>query len=220
VVGTRSILRASHELCGRDPELERIGRELKEGQRYSVLKLWLDRDTPRSRTLPVFVITERERVLDAITFYHHVTKDAARWVEQNPGHSVIELHCYAVPEDLTEEEVREAFMAELHHFFPELEGAGIVHEAFQIRRDFPAFHVGQYAGRPTHRSGIPGLYFAGDWVKLPIPAMLMEAACTSGVLVANDILGEEGLRSHPVYAVPSKGALAGLPRKPDAMARP
>ena len=50
---------------------------------------------------------------------------------------------------------------------------------------------------------------APDWVALPVPAMLMEAACTSGVLSANGILESEGLCQEPVYTVPPRGLLAG-----------
>ena len=56
---------------------------------------------------------------------------------------------------------------------------------------------------------IPGLFLAGDWVKLPIPAMLMEAACSSGLMASNGILHSEGLAEDPVYTVPVRGLLAG-----------
>ena len=49
---------------------------------------------------------------------------------------------------------------------------------------------------------------AGDWVALPCPAMLMEAACTSGLLAANLLLRRQGLREEPVESVPRRGLLA------------
>jgi hypothetical protein len=45
-------------------------------------------------------------------------------------------------------------------------------------------------------------------VKLPVPAMLMEAATTSAMFAANDIFKEENLREEPVLTVPLKGIFA------------
>ena len=75
-----------------------------------------------------------------------------------------------------------------------------------------AFHTGLFANRPEVDNGVEGLYLAGDWVKLPYPAMLMEAACMSGLLSANAILRRHGLREEPVYTVPLRGLLAQRPR--------
>ena len=82
-------------------------------------------------------------------------------------------------------------------------------------RDFPAFHTGMYKSRPGYRTGARGLYLAGDWVKLPIPAMLMEAAFTSGTMCANAILRELGLPEAPLHTVPREGILTGVPSLPD-----
>jgi hypothetical protein len=38
--------------------------------------------------------------------------------------------------------------------------------------------------------------------------MLMEAACTSGLLAANAVLRRDGLREEPVESVPLRGLLA------------
>jgi isorenieratene synthase len=63
-------------------------------------------------------------------------------------------------------------------------------------------------------TGVPGLYCAGDWVKLPFPAMLLECACASGLWAANGLLREAGLREEPVRSVPLKGLMAGMPHPP------
>jgi isorenieratene synthase len=85
---------------------------------------------------------------------------------------------------------------------------------FQVKRDFTAFHVGLYAQRPTVETDTPGFACAGDWVKLPFPAMLLECACASGLWAANVFLREEGLREEAVVSVPLKGVMAGLPQPP------
>ena len=207
VVGTRAVLESAEGLEGIDPRLLK----LRPGQRYAVLRLWLDLSA--RTTLPVFVITDRHRLLDAITFCDRTEAESAAWVRRNGG-SVVELHCYAVPDDLAEEEVRTVLVAELSKFLPELEKARVLHDHFQLRRDFPASHVGMNEQRPGTDTGIDGLFCAGDWVKLPFPAMLMEAAFSSGLVAANKILAGDGLREEPIESVPLRGLLAGIPQSP------
>ncbi len=179
---------------------------LKPSQRYAVLRLWLDRDTDRD--LPFFLFTDRLKLLDSICFYHRLEQTSRCWAETHHG-AVLELHSYAVPDGVaTEAEVRDGLLEELFTYLPELKGARLLHEYLQVRDDFTAFHVGLAARRPGYKTGIPGLYLAADWVKLPTPAMLMEAACTSALLAANDIMRREGLREEPLYTVPLKGLLA------------
>ncbi|MDQ3264369.1 MAG: FAD-dependent oxidoreductase [Myxococcota bacterium] len=207
VAGTRKVLEAARGLEALDPRL----RGLVPGQRYAVLRLWLDKQ-PRAG-LPVFVITDRVQVLDAIAFYDRTETESAAWVEKNGG-AVVELHCYAVPDAMSEARVRELLLEELRSFLPELKDATLRHEWYELRQDFTAFHVGMHSQRPGTESGVPGLYCAGDWVKLPFPAMLMEAAFSSGLVAANKILATDGLQEEPVESVPLRGLLAGVPRSP------
>jgi isorenieratene synthase len=144
--------------------------------------------------------------------YHRITSQAAAWATEHRG-SVIELHCYALPDDVAEDTVSTMLREELGMFFPELHGATVVHEHLQVNADFTAFHVGMAADRPATITEVDRLVLAGDWVKTPLPAMLMEAAYSSGLMAANQILTTAGLREHPVYTVPRKGLLAGLGAK-------
>jgi isorenieratene synthase len=105
-------------------------------------------------------------------------------------------------------EVRQHLLREFEIYFPEVKGYQIKYEHFQFRDDFTAFHTGLYEARPGYKTGIPNLYLAGDWVKLPVPAMLMEAATTSGLFAANEIMNNENLREEPVLTVPLKGIFA------------
>jgi isorenieratene synthase len=181
------------------------------GQRYAVWRIWVDRDLRPE--LPVFVITEKIQVLDSVTAFHRFERSTQVDV-LGRNQAVLELHSYAVPDDLTDEQVRPALLADLLHYFPELRGMTIRHESFQLRRDFTAFHVGQFAQRPGTHVGVPGFYCAGDWVKLPFPAMLLEAACASGLAAANAVLELDGLRQEPIYSVPLRGLMAGVPAPP------
>ena len=86
--------------------------------------------------------------------------------------------------------------------------AQIRYEHLQVRDDFTAFHTNLFKDRAAHSTGIEGLYLAGDWVKLPVPAMLMEASATSAIYAVNEILRNERLQEEPVYSVPLKGIFA------------
>jgi isorenieratene synthase len=181
---------------------------LRPGQRYASLRLWVDRDAHHHT--PPFVITDRVRVLDAVAFYHRIEREARDYVRRKGG-AVIELHCYAVPDDMGEAELRRELERELLVFFPELEGMRVRHESGYVQRNFTAFHVGRAAGRPGTRAGVSRLFLAGDWVRLPFPAMLMEAAFTSGLMAANAVFEAEGLRQEPIDTVPPRGLFARRP---------
>ncbi|MGF1509674.1 MAG: FAD-dependent oxidoreductase [Myxococcota bacterium] len=201
------------DVAAAGPLLEQVGAPLdvstlEPGQRYASVRLWVDRDA--RHTTPPFVITDRVEVLDAIAFYHRMEAEAARYVREAGG-AVIELHCYAVPDDMPEADLLRKLKAELFDFFPELEGMRVRHESGYVQRNFTAFHVGRAAGRPATRSGLNRLFLAGDWVKLPFPAMLMEAAFSSGLMAANAIFEAEGVRQEPVDTVPPRGIFARAP---------
>jgi isorenieratene synthase len=87
-------------------------------------------------------------------------------------------------------------------------GANAVHEHLQLKNDFSAYHVGLHANRPTTVTPIKGLLLAGDWVKLPMPAMLLEAACVSGLLAVNVIFAREGVAAENIDTVPLRGLLS------------
>jgi isorenieratene synthase len=206
VVGARRIAAGSPwiEAFSRKTHAELTGLQSSDG--YAIFRIWLDRRTAAGS--PVFIITEKRDVLDSVTFYHQFDHASAQWAEQTGG-GVYELHCYALPPTMKDEEqLRSAFLAELHHYFPELKGARILREHLQARRDFSAFHTGLHRSRPGYKTEIADFYLAGDWVKLPTPAMLMEAAFTSGLLCANAILTKHGLQEEPVFSVPLRGILA------------
>ena len=211
VPGTRAVLDASPELLAECPSFAEKVAALRPGQRYAVLRLWFA--APVSIDGPEFVITERRRVLDAMAAMHRVTDEARAWAAEHGG-SVIELHCYALPDDVPDEAVRDAFLEEFHGYVPAAKGVAIVHERLELKRDFPAFHVGMSALRPGVETGVPRLLLAGDWVKLPWASMLMESACVSGLLAANAVLRANGLREELVEAVAEHGLLHGVPKAP------
>ena len=202
IEAARRILAGSPELSSRCPALASRIAALRAGQRYAVMRVWLDRHD--SEELPVFVITERIGLLDAIAYVDRT--DAS--IRAHEG-SVLELHCYAVPDHVdSDAAIRNALVDELRVHRPRLADARVIRHHLQVRADFTAFHTGLARHRPSTRTEHPGLVLAGDWVALPCPAMLMEAACTSGILAANAIFVAEGLRCSPVFTVPLRGVLA------------
>jgi len=206
VVGVKLIAENSVWLRESAPELHRQLTQLEPSLGYAVLRLWLDKRV--GDNLPVFMITEKQQVLDSITFYHQFDSAAREWAQKTNG-GVYELHCYAVPAELSAEAgVRHAFLKELYYYLPELRDARVLYENLQLKHDFTAFHCNLYTGRPSCETSVRNLYLAGDWVKLPVPAMLMEAAFTSGLLSANAILSSNGLREEAILSVPCKGILA------------
>lgn len=221
VRAARHIVEASPDVALHDPRLAQRMKQLRSGQRYSVLRLWVDVESPQD--LPVFLCTERAPALDAVAFIDRVHDGAGE-----PGQGVIELHCYAVPDAMSDRDVRDAMVRELPELLPGYRGMTIAREHLQVRDDFTAYHVGQAQHRPGWATAIPGLYLAGDWVRLPIPAMLMEAAHTSARFVVGTICEREGVRSVPIDSVPRRGLLASrhadapaaTPARPPEESRP
>ena len=75
-------------------------------------------------------------------------------------------------------------------------------------RDAPAFGLDSDATRPGVETDAPGLYLAGDWVRMPFPAALMERAAGSALLAVNAILNRHGASPEPVLSVVPRGLLA------------
>ena len=97
---------------------------------------------------------------------------------------------------------------EMLEVLPELEGARVVHREVQLQRTFTRFAPGDHAHRPQTVSGVDGLLFAGDWVRVDAPVALMEGAVVSGVLAANEVLRAAGATPEPVPIVAPRGPLA------------
>ena len=210
IPGVRSIFELSKELSEAAPTTRDQIAQCRAGQRYAVLRLWLTKDIREG--LPMFTVTHRRDILDSVTTYHRYEKASQAWVAEQGGGSVIELHCYSLPDEGDESEIRTRLIRDMFAFFPELQGTEIVREVMQVRQDFPAFHTGLFESRPSVTTELDGLYFAGDWVKLEVPAMLMEAAHCSGILAANAVLARAGVKGHALTRVPLKGLLADVPR--------
>jgi carotenoid phi-ring synthase / carotenoid chi-ring synthase len=205
VRGLRQLMGASDFLG--DGELRRQVSSLGEADPYVVWRLWLDRPTAATR-LP-FYTTSRFRYVDSLAIYSAFQEPFVGWARRTGG-SVVEIHAYAIaPADLQPAPaIRAAMWGELLRLLPELAGARVLHDEFQQQSNFSRWAPGDYALRPATTTPIANVMLAGDHVKLPAPAALMEAAAMSGRLAANAIFEHEGLRQTPIPTVALKGPLA------------
>jgi isorenieratene synthase len=206
VKGTKSIIKNSDYFKNEHPDFYNKMTNLKQSQRYSVLRVWIDKDIRQG--VPFFIFTDALKILDSVTIYHRMERTSEEWVNRNGG-GIFELHSYAVPDDFPKEEIRNQFLKEFEEYFPDVKGYKVKYEHLQVKDDFTAFHTNLYKTRPTVKTEIENLFLAGDWVKLESPAMLMEAATTSALVVANSIFQKENLQELPVFSVPLKGIFAG-----------
>lgn len=205
VRGLRELMRASDFLG--DAEFCRRVLSLGEADPYVVWRLWLDRPTDASR-LP-FYTTSRFRYVDSLAIYSAFQEPFIGWARRTGG-SVVEIHAYAMApaQQQSAPRIRERMWLELTRLLPELQGARVLHDEFQQQSNFSRWAPGDYALRPATTTPIANVMLAGDHVKLPAPAALMEAAAMSGRLAANAIFAHEGLRQTPIPTVALKGPLA------------
>jgi isorenieratene synthase len=136
-----------------------------------------------------------------------VQRASAQWARRRGG-AVIELHAYAAPDGVDATELTKRMWAELGELWPETTRMTILDVDDRVGRNAPAFGLGGDATRPGVRTDAPGLYLAGDWVRMPFPAALMERAAASGILAVNAILAEHGAGPEPVLSVVPRGLLA------------
>ena len=174
---------------------------------FAVWRLWLDRPTAPGRA--PFAGTAGFPLLDNISLFHLFEDESRAWADARGG-AVVELHAYAVPEAATGADIKAALIAGLHLLYPETRTARVIDEAFLLRRDCPAFRPGSHASRPGVVTPHPGVYLAGDFVRLQQPAALMERAAASGITAANAILQHWNLPAEPLASVRDHGMLPGI----------
>ena len=201
VRGVKALMSAS------DPALGAHVAGLGEADPYVVWRLWLDKPTAPGR-MP-FYTTARFRFTDSLALYSTFQEPFVSWARRTGG-SVVEVHAYAIaPAVLVPPpEIRAAMWHELVALLPELAGARVLHDEYQQQSNFTRWAPGDHARRPGTTTPLANLLLAGDHVKLPAPASLMEAAAMSGRLAANAILDREGLQLMPIPTVALKGPLA------------
>jgi isorenieratene synthase len=215
VPALKRIVAASPALADRQPGFARAVAAIADPQPYAVLRLWTDRDCGRERA--AFTSLFGHEPLDSISVYHRMEEGSRDWVARHGG-GVFELHAYTPPADLAREPERleEALLGQMRRAFPELDGMTIHHRHRQVRWDFPGYPVGKGDTQPATTTGVPGLFLAGDFVRLEVPAALMEGAVVAGIAAANAIFAGDGVAPEPIWSVPRRGVLRRRPFVPGA----
>lgn len=202
VGGLRAITAASEG--GLPSELCAQARGLQTTRPFAVWRLWLDGPT-RADRFP-FAGTAGTRLLHNISLLH-MYQDEARDFAVRTGGSVVELHAYAVPRGTDEAAMRRGMWEPAVELYPELGKMKVIDERFLVREDCPAFPPGAHASRPTVQTADPAVTLAGDYVRLPFPAALMEAAVSSGFLAANTLLAAHEVTGETLWSVSPRGLL-------------
>lgn len=175
---------------------------------YAVWRLWLDRLVDAERA--PFLGTSGFGPLDNITVLERFEAGAGRWSAEHGG-SVVELHAYALPEPVREDEVKARLRAELDRVYPELAAARVVADEWLVSEDCPLSSHRPWLDRLTVTTPDSRVLLAGDGIRCDYPVALMERAATTGFLAANQILAAAALPGHDLWTVPmsSRHPIAG-----------
>lgn len=201
----RDLVAASPGLTELAPVLAAQMESLETAPPYAVSRLWTDGDVAPHRSN--FTSVAQEPTLDSVTLYHRVQRAAGQWARRHGG-AVIELHAYAAPDGVDAAELTKRMWSELGQLWPETAGMTILDVEERVGRNAPAFGLGSDSSRPGVATDAAGLQLAGDWVRMPFPAALMERAAASAILAVNAILARHGAGPEPVLSVAPRGLLA------------
>ena len=186
--------------------------ELQPAPPFVVWRMWFDRPVRPGRA--AFAGTAGMGILDNISVVDRYQGEAHRWTLRNGG-SVVELHAYAIDEIHAADEAltKSELLGALHELYPETAEARMVADRYLVRSDCPGFAPGSWARRPstgvdTVHPDAPRVAIAGDLVKLPFPAALMERAVASGFAAANHLLAGWGVQPEPIWSIRPTGLLA------------
>jgi carotenoid phi-ring synthase / carotenoid chi-ring synthase len=201
----RDVVAASPGLTRQAPTLAAHMQTIRTAPPYAVSRLWTDRDVAPHRS--IFTSVAQEPTLDSVTLYHRVQGAPGQWAQRHSG-AVIELHAYAAADGVDAAEQTKRMWHELGGLWPETTEMSILDVSERVGRDAPAFGLNSDATRPGVETDAPGLYLAGDWVRMPFPAALMERAAGSALLAVNAILNRHGASPEPILSVVPRGLLA------------
>jgi isorenieratene synthase len=189
---------------------ERVGRT-RNAPPFAVWRLWLDR--PVDRVRPAFLGTSGFGPLDNVSVLERFERGAQAWATRHGG-SVVELHAYALAENLLEPDangrprVQAELAAALPRIYPETAAAGVLAQEWLVMADCPLVDPGPWHLRPAVHTPDPRVLLAGDHVRTHLPVALMERAATTGFQAANALLEGWGLAGHDLWTVPMRGLLA------------
>jgi isorenieratene synthase len=175
--------------------------------RFGVWRMWLDRPVNAGRA--AFLGTSGYGLLDNVTVLERFESGAADWARTNGG-SVVELHAYALPDDIDAAAVQSGLREQLAAVYPETRDAVVLAQELLIEDDCPLIGTSAWQRRPEVSTPDPRVLLAGDGIRCDLPVALMERAATTGFLAANTLL--EGWRTagHDLWTVPMSGRIPAI----------
>ena len=185
---------------------------------FAVWRRWLDRPAPRDAA--PFLGTSGFGPLDNVSFLEQLEDGARAWAGRTGG-SVVELHAYALPRDLADDEqaLRDVLWRELARIHPSLVDARVLGEELLVREDCPLVGTDPWATRPGVRTPDRRVVLAGDGIRCELPVALMERAATTGFQAADALLGGWDVAGHGTWSVPLRGRVPGAGALRRALAR-
>jgi isorenieratene synthase len=175
--------------------------------RFGVWRLWLDRPVEADRA--AFLGTSGYGLLDNVTVLERFEAGAADWARAHGG-SVVELHAYALPDDIDAAAVRTDLRAQLGAVYPETRDAAVRAEELLIEDDCPLIGTSAWQRRPEVTTPDPRVLLAGDGIRCDLPVALMERAATTGFLAANVLLERWQTEGHDLWTVPMRGRIPAV----------
>jgi isorenieratene synthase len=176
--------------------------------RFAVWRLWLSGRVAAGRA--PFIGTSGYGPLDNVSVLELFEDHARRWSETHGG-SVVELHAYAIGDDVSEADLRAQMRTELSTLYPETADLDVVGEQWLWGDDCVAVGLEPWASRPDVATPDPRVVLAGDCVRVDLPVALMERAAATGTIAADTLLAGWGRRGQGVWTVPMRGRLERLP---------
>ena len=178
--------------------LDRVA-ALRHAPPFAVWRVWFDRPARADR--PPFVGTAGFGCVDNISVLERFEAGAAEWARAHAG-SVVELHAYALPANVSHDAVRAEMRQVLNGMYPEFAAAHVLAEEYLVDADCPLVGTEPWALRPDVATPDPRVVLAGDGVRCDFPTALMERAATTGFQAANRLLAGWQLAGQDLWTVP------------------
>lgn len=182
---------------------------LRSAPRFAVWRLWLD--GPLDQDRPPFLGTSGFGPVDNVSAVHLFEEHAALWAQENGG-SVVEIHAYAVPDEVDELTLRAQLEQGLHEIWPETASRRVLHEEWLLESDCVLVGLEPWSSRPGVVTPDPQVVLAGDGVRVDLPVALMERAATTGMLAAAQLLTGWGQPGVDLWTVPMTSRPGAAPR--------
>jgi isorenieratene synthase len=157
----------------------------------AIVRLWFD---VRPEPGPEGGMFTGDFVMHNFFWLERIYSPYRAWSKATGG-SAMEMHIYGPQErlDLPDALLLTETITDFYRAHPELRG----HLIRQHLQRNAAVHTLPSLGPRDRHPGIitrwPNLFFAGDWVRDPLPSFFLERACATGIKAANEVLSARGM---------------------------